>query len=104
MSIQIGVGVLIESAPEGMGARMTVTAGGMPIAEFCKTYGIGRTKTYDLINSGAVSARKCGKTTLIDRVSAERWYASLPSYSASQSRIKRTRRRFAAAASKGLPP
>jgi hypothetical protein len=52
----------------------------MPVSVFCKTYGIGRTKTYDLINTGAVSARKCGKTTLIDRASAELWYASLPSY------------------------
>jgi hypothetical protein len=63
---------------------MTITAGAMPIAVFCKTYGIGRTKTYDLINRGLVSARKCGRITLIDRVSAERWYASLPSYGTSK--------------------
>jgi hypothetical protein len=63
---------------------MTITGGAMPIAVFCKTYGIGRTKTYDLINRGLVSARKCGRITLIDRVSAERWYASLPSYNTSR--------------------
>jgi hypothetical protein len=82
---------------------MTITVGAMPIAVFCQTYGVGRTKTYDLINSGAVSARKCGKTTLIDRASAERWYASLPSYGVSQPVHKITASsRVEAAASKLL--
>jgi hypothetical protein len=71
-----------------MGSDMTTITGAMPIAVFCETYGIGRTKTYDLINSGAISARKSGKTTLIDRASAERWYASLPAYGANQSGAK----------------
>ena len=68
---------------------MTTTAGAMPISVFCDMYGIGRTKTYDLINSGAISARKSGKTTLIDRASAERWYAALPSYGQSRGKVKR---------------
>ena len=68
---------------------MTTTAGAMPISVFCEMYGIGRTKTYDLINSGAISARKSGKKTLIDRASAERWYASLPSYAQSRGNLKR---------------
>jgi hypothetical protein len=59
---------------------MTITGGAMRIVVFCKTYGIGRSKSYDLINSGAIAARKSGKTTLIDRASAEAWYAALPSY------------------------
>lgn len=71
---------------------MTTTAGAMPISVFCDMYGIGRTKTYDLINSGAISARKSGKTTLIDRASAERWYASLPSYGQSRGKVKRQSR------------
>ena len=84
---------------------MTISAGAMPIAVFCKTYGIGRTRTYELINSGAVSARKCGKTTLIDRVSAERWYASLPSYDTGRRLGKISRRDgVEAPASKALPP
>ena len=78
----------IDDAKRNLDGR----AGAMPIAVFCETYGIGRTKTYDLINSGAISARKSGKTTLIDRASAERWYASLPPYGASQSGPKDTRR------------
>jgi excisionase family DNA binding protein len=77
---------------------MTTSAGGMPIAVFCETYGVGRTKTYDLINSGAISARKSGKTTLIDRASAERWYESLPSYGTGQPRSRITRRGRAEAA------
>jgi hypothetical protein len=59
---------------------MTSSAGAMPIIVFCKTYGIGRSKAYTLINSGAVSARKSGKSTLVDRASAEAWYAALPPY------------------------
>jgi excisionase family DNA binding protein len=71
---------------------MTTSAGAMPIAVFCETYGVGRTKTYELLNSGAISARKSGTTTLIDRASAERWYESLPSYRAGRSREKITQR------------
>lgn len=50
---------------------MTITGGAMPIIVFCKTYEIGRSKAYDLINSGGVAARKSSKATPIDRVSAE---------------------------------
>ena len=59
---------------------MTITGGAMPIIVFCKTYGTGRSKAYDLINSGAVAARQSRKATLIDRVSVEACYAALPTY------------------------
>jgi len=61
-------------------AHMTITGGAMPIMVFCKTYGIGRSKAYDLINSDAVAARKSSKASPIDRVSAEACYAALPTY------------------------
>lgn len=57
---------------------MTITGGAMPIMVFCKTYGIGRSKAYDLINSGSVAARKSSKAALIDRVGGEACYAALP--------------------------
>jgi hypothetical protein len=50
---------------------MTITGGAMPIIVFCKSYGIGRSKACDLINTGAVATRQSSKATLIDRVSAE---------------------------------
>jgi excisionase family DNA binding protein len=48
------------------------------VEEFCRSYGIGRTRLYELFKSGAIEARKCGSKTLIPRASAEAWLASLP--------------------------
>ena len=61
----------LSSEPHRTRAHMTITGGAMLIIVFCKTYGIGRSKAYDLINTGAVAARQSSKATLIDRVSAE---------------------------------
>jgi hypothetical protein len=36
---------------------MTIAGGAMPIIVLCKTYEIGRSKAYGLINSGAVAVR-----------------------------------------------
>ena len=48
------------------------------IPDFCRTYAVGRTTVYRLIDEGAIVARKAGRRTLIDADSAARWYASLP--------------------------
>jgi excisionase family DNA binding protein len=56
--------------------------GAMTINVFCQTYGVGRTKTYDLLNAGEIQARKSGKLTLISRESAEHWYNRQPPYCA----------------------
>jgi hypothetical protein len=53
----------------------------LTIPAFCTTYATGRTKAYGLIASGVIEAKKFGAKTLIDRASAERWYASLPGFS-----------------------
>ena len=45
---------------------------------FCRQYSIGRVKTYELINSGQLTAVKVGRKTLIPVEAAERWFASLP--------------------------
>ena len=46
--------------------------GALTIADFRATYGVGRRRTYELIASGELAARKCGKRTLITRANAER--------------------------------
>jgi excisionase family DNA binding protein len=48
------------------------------VKEFCKLYGIGRTKLYELINRRELRPRKSGKQTLIPTTEAERWFESLP--------------------------
>jgi hypothetical protein len=50
----------------------------MSIDEFCKGYGIGRTKAYEEINAGLLKARKAGTRTLIGVDAAEEWWHSLP--------------------------
>lgn len=42
--------------------------------------GLGRTKIYELINAGALSARKLGKRTLILKSDLEAFLSNLPSY------------------------
>jgi hypothetical protein len=48
------------------------------IPDFCRSFGIGRTTAYRLIETGQIIARKIGRRTVIDAASAARWYASLP--------------------------
>lgn len=45
---------------------------------FCRAFGIGRTKTYELLACGKLPAKKLGKRTLILRSDAETWLRSLP--------------------------
>jgi excisionase family DNA binding protein len=58
----------------------TATLGALSIPAFCRVYGVGRSKTYELIGAGTLEAKKLGAKTLIDRASAEAWYSSLPSF------------------------
>jgi hypothetical protein len=46
--------------------------------EFEVRYGIGHTKLYELIGSGALKARKLARATVILHEDAERWAHSLP--------------------------
>jgi len=48
------------------------------ISLFCDRFQIGRTKFYEEVKSGRLSARKIGTKTLILRPDAERWATSLP--------------------------
>jgi excisionase family DNA binding protein len=50
----------------------------MSISQFCKRYGIGRTKAYDELRMGRLRGHKCGNRTLIANDDAEQWLSSLP--------------------------
>jgi hypothetical protein len=66
----------------------TETLGALSIPAFCRVYGVGRSKTYELIGTGALGAKKLGAKTLIDRASAEAWYRGLPGFSPAPRIIK----------------
>jgi hypothetical protein len=68
----------------------------LSIPTFCRTYSVGRSKTYELIGAGTLVAKKFGSKTLIDCASAERWYASLPGFTVAP-RIAKMRATLAAA-------
>lgn len=52
----------------------------LTIPAFGAAYNVGRTKTYELINSGQLPARKIGARTVIAIEDAEEWRKSLPIY------------------------
>jgi excisionase family DNA binding protein len=56
----------------------------LTVENFTKEYGIGRTKLYELLAEGKITARKLGKRTLIDRAEADSWFHSLPTYQPGQ--------------------
>lgn len=43
------------------------------VDEFMEAFGVGRVKTYDLLNTGKLEKLKSGKITLISTRSIERW-------------------------------
>ncbi len=49
------------------------------IAATCKAAGLGRTKIYQLIKSGKLVARKCGRRTLILAADLDDFLRHLPS-------------------------
>jgi hypothetical protein len=52
---------------------------GMSIEDFSKTYGPGRTKTFEEIRAGRLRAKKIGRRTIIAEDDAEEWLRQLPS-------------------------
>jgi excisionase family DNA binding protein len=53
----------------------------LSIEEACKLSNLGRTKLYELIKSGALTARKCGRRTIIIRSELEAVLKALPKIS-----------------------
>jgi hypothetical protein len=49
-----------------------------PIREFGRTFGVGHTKTYELIASGQLKAVKIGSRTAITGETAYLWMQTLP--------------------------
>ncbi len=49
------------------------------VNEFCQWAGIGRTAAYAEMKADRLSAKNFGSRTLIPKIEAERWLASLPS-------------------------
>lgn len=54
------------------------TPAAISIDDFCRAYGIGRTKVYEEIGAGRLAARKVGSRTIILREDARAWLDSLP--------------------------
>ena len=52
----------------------------MPVKEALYRYGIGRTKLYELLGSGALKASKLGAKTLIDVEAADSFFSALPDF------------------------
>lgn len=52
----------------------------LSIEEVCTATGLGRTKLYQLINSGELKARKIGKRTIILKDDLDAFLASLKPY------------------------
>ena len=51
---------------------------GLSVADACAIAGIGRTKIYEAISSGALKARKFGKRRIILRSDLQIFLAALP--------------------------
>jgi excisionase family DNA binding protein len=45
----------------------------MTVKEFCKEYGIGANKSYELVNSKDFPAFKCGRKIIIIRSKVDEW-------------------------------
>jgi excisionase family DNA binding protein len=48
------------------------------VEEFCRRFGVGRTLTYELIKTGKLKVKKCGRRTLIPMAAAQAWFDGLP--------------------------
>jgi excisionase family DNA binding protein len=59
---------------------METIDGAYTLKDFCATYGVGMTFTYEQINSGRLQAVKLGRHTRIPRDAAREWFKSLPAF------------------------
>jgi excisionase family DNA binding protein len=55
-----------------------VTKRAFSIEEFCRRFGVGRTKVYEELRRGRLRARKIGRRTIITEDDAEGWLRRLP--------------------------
>ncbi len=52
--------------------------GALTVANFCKTFGIGKSLLYSEIRAGRITARRARGRTLILKNEADRWARTLP--------------------------
>ena len=64
-------------------------SGLLTVQEFCSRFGCGRTRAFELLAEGKITARRFGARTLIERQSAEAWAASLPKWSPKEASAQR---------------
>ena len=57
------------------------------ISEFCQQYSISRSTFYREVGAGRICITKCGRTTLISRVAAQRWLKNLPLYGLTKKQV-----------------
>lgn len=48
--------------------------------QFARRNSLGKSKVYELLNAGKITAKKDGRRTLITAESERAWLASLPNY------------------------
>lgn len=48
----------------------------MTVAEFCKTFSVGKSLFYEEVKAGRLSVRKVGGRTLVPLAEARAWWAS----------------------------
>lgn len=48
------------------------------VNQFLADFGMGRTRFYELVNSGAIRARKNGNRTIVTGTDAQAWLDTLP--------------------------
>jgi len=53
-------------------------AGALSVSGFCREYSVSRTKFYDELKAGRLTAHKAGQKTLVLREDAEAWVNALP--------------------------
>ena len=59
----------------------------LPVAEACRTLGVGKSTLYTLIADGALTVRKIGRKTLIPAADLERFAAGLPAASTKRGEV-----------------
>ena len=72
-------GTILQRERRAEQAKARNTAA-LTIAEFGAEFGPCRAATYNLIRKGELSAKKIGRSTIITRDDAERWFSALPAF------------------------
>jgi excisionase family DNA binding protein len=52
----------------------------LSVKEFGRKYAVSRSRVYEMLKTGELTAVKIGKSTRIPRQVAEEWFAKRPSY------------------------